>query len=330
MLFQNAKHPVEMKVTHLNKVKAQRKQQLQLQMVNDKGLTSLISRALTDLTKKENTKKTPSKFGLFKNKAANKNCFVLDFYGDIKATEVQQLREEISTLLTVAQAEDEVIVRLESSGGMVHAYGLAAAQLARIKEAGLNLTVCIDKVAASGGYMMACVADKILAAPFAVVGSIGVVAQVPNFHDLLEKHDIDVEVFTAGKYKRTVTVFGENTEEDKQKFQQELEETHKLFKDFVRKYRPSLDVEQVATGEHWYGEDAITRNLVDALQTSDSYILEKMTDSELYAIQSRQKPTIAQKLGISQAAQAVVATAIDKLPDALAKLQSAKMPMVKK
>lgn len=329
MLFQNAKHPLEMKVTHLNKVKAQRKHQLQLQMVNDKGLTSLISRALTDLTKKDNPKKT-SKFGLFKNKAANKNCFVLDFYGDIKATEVQQLREEISTLLTVAQAEDEVIVRLESSGGMVHAYGLAAAQLARIKEAGLNLTVCIDKVAASGGYMMACVADKILAAPFAVVGSIGVVAQVPNFHDLLEKHDIDVEVFTAGKYKRTVTVFGENTEEDKQKFQQELEETHKLFKDFVRKYRPSLDVEQVATGEHWYGEDAITRNLVDALQTSDSYILEKMTDSELYAIQSRQKPTIAQKLGISQAAQAVVATAIDKLPDALAKLESAKMPMVKK
>ena len=266
MLFQNAKHPVEMKVTHLNKVKAQRKQQLQLQMVNDKGLTSLISRAFTDLTKKENTKKTPSKFGLFKNKTANKNCFVLDFHGDIKATEVQQLREEISTLLTVAQAEDEVIVRLESSGGMVHAYGLAAAQLARIKEAGLNLTVCIDKVAASGGYMMACVADKILAAPFAVVGSIGVVAQVPNFHDLLEKHDIDVEVFTAGKYKRTVTVFGENTEEDKQKFQQELEETHKLFKDFVRKYRPSLDVEQVATGEHWYGEDAITRNLVDIVK----------------------------------------------------------------
>ena len=266
MLFQNAKHPVEMKVTHLNKVKAQRKQQLQLQMVNDKGLTSFISRAFTDLTKKDNTKKT-SKLGLFKNKVANKNCFVLDFHGDIKATEVQQLREEISTLLTVAKPEDEVIVRLESSGGMVHAYGLAAAQLVRIKEAGLHLTVCIDKVAASGGYMMACVADKILAAPFAVVGSIGVVAQVPNFHDLLEKHDIDVEVFTAGKYKRTVTVFGENTEEDKQKFQQELEETHKLFKDFVRKYRPSLDVEQVATGEHWYGEDAITRNLVDALQT---------------------------------------------------------------
>ena len=127
MLFQNAKHPLEMKVTHLNKVKAQRKQQLQLQMVNDKGLTSLISRAVTDLTKKDNPKKT-SKFGLFKNKAANKNCFVLDFHGDIKATEVQQLREEISTLLTVAQAEDEVIVRLESSGGMVHAYGLAAAQ----------------------------------------------------------------------------------------------------------------------------------------------------------------------------------------------------------
>lgn len=325
MLFQNAKNPVEMKVTHLNKVKDQRKQQVLLQMGDKKGLTSIIKSGFAEKAKKET-----SKFGLFKGKTASNTCFVLDFYGDIKATEVQQLREEISTILTVAKTGDEVIIRLESSGGMVHAYGLAAAQLARIKEAGLHLTVCIDKVAASGGYMMACVADKILAAPFAVVGSIGVVAQVPNFHDLLEKHDIDVEVFTAGKYKRTVTVFGENSEEDKAKFQQELEETHQLFKDFVNKYRPTLDVEQVATGEHWYGEDAIKRNLVDALQTSDSYIMSKMTDSQLYAIQSRQKPTIAQKLGLSHAAQAVVATAIDQIPDILLKLTQSKQPLFKK
>lgn len=328
MLFQNSKHPVEMKVTHLNKVKAQRRQQLLEQMGDKKGLKS-ITRALTDLTKKPNAKKETAKFGLFKSKSAVKNSFVLDFHGDIKATEVQPLREEISTILTVAKTGDEVIVRLESSGGMVHAYGLAAAQLARLKEAGLTLTVCIDKVAASGGYMMACVADKILAAPFAVVGSIGVVAQVPNFHDLLEKHDIDVDVFTAGKYKRTVTMFGENTEEDKAKFQQELEETHKLFKDFVKKYRPQLDVEQVATGEHWYGEDAIKRHLVDELQTSDSYILAKMQDSELYAIKSRQKPTIAQKIGLSQAAQAAMATAIDALPDAILKLESSKLRLLK-
>ena len=279
------------------------------------------------LTQKATHEKT--KFGLFKTKALPKHTFVLDFYGDIKATEVQQLREEISTLLTVAKAGDEVIVRLESSGGMVHAYGLAAAQLARLKEAGLYLTVCIDKVAASGGYMMACVADKILAAPFAVVGSIGVVAQVPNFHELLEKHDIDVEVFTAGKYKRTVTVLGKNSEADKQKFQQELEETHQLFKDFVTKYRPSLDIEQVATGEHWYGEDAMKRHLVDELQTSDSYILAKMQDNEVYALASRQKPTIAQKLGLAQAAQAVVATAIDKIPEALLQLERTKLPRFK-
>lgn len=324
MLFQNSKHPIEMKVTHLNKVKDQRKQQLLLQMGDKKGLKSIITSTLADKAKKET-----AKLGLFKNKTAGKNCFVLDFHGDIKATEVQQLREEISTLLTVAKTGDEVIVRLESSGGMVHAYGLAAAQLARLKEAGLTLTVCIDKVAASGGYMMACVADKILAAPFAVVGSIGVVAQVPNFHDLLEKHDIDVEVFTAGKYKRTVTVFGENTEADKAKFQQELEETHQLFKDFVSKYRPSLDVEQVATGEHWYGKDAIKRNLVDELQTSDSYILAKMQDSQLYAIQSRQQPSIAQKLGLSQAAQAAVATVVDTLPDAILKLENSSLRLLK-
>ena len=324
MLFQNSKHPIEMKVTHLNKAYDQRKAQLLLQLGDKKSVKALLKNTLTQKATHEKTK-----FGLFKTKALPKHTFVLDFYGDIKATEVQQLREEISTLLTVAKAGDEVIVRLESSGGMVHAYGLAAAQLARLKEAGLYLTVCIDKVAASGGYMMACVADKILAAPFAVVGSIGVVAQVPNFHELLEKHDIDVEVFTAGKYKRTVTVLGKNSEADKQKFQQELEETHQLFKDFVTKYRPSLDIEQVATGEHWYGEDAMKRHLVDELQTSDSYILAKMQDNEVYALASRQKPTIAQKLGLAQAAQAVVATAIDKLPDALLKLENSKWPLFK-
>lgn len=316
MLFQNAKHPIELKITHLNKVKKQRKQQLLLEMGDKKTLKSSLKQLILERTKK--------------TKNETSNVFVLDFHGDIKATHVHQLREEISTILTTADKGDEVIVRLESGGGMVHAYGLAAAQLARIKDAGITLTICVDKIAASGGYMMACVADKILAAPFAVIGSIGVVAQVPNFHDLLEKHDIDVEVFTAGKYKRTVTVFGKNTPEDKEKFQEELEETHKLFKDFVTKYRPQLDVEKVATGEHWYGEDAIALNLIDKLETSDSYIMSQMETNQVFAIQTRSKPTLAEKLGISQAAQAVVNTAIDKLPDAMLTLENSKLPMFKK
>lgn len=213
---------------------------------------------------------------------------------------------------------------------MVHSYGLAAAQLARIKEAGLKLTICIDKLAASGGYMMACVADKILSAPFAVVGSIGVVAQVPNFHDFLQKHDIDVEVFTAGKYKRTVTIFGKNDDEDKAKFQQELEQTHKLFQDFVTKYRPQIDLNKVATGETWYGEDAIDLKLVDELKTSDSYILELLKNHQVYALQTHKKPTLAEKLGFAQASIALVETALEKLPDVVLKLENSKMPLFKK
>ncbi|OBX84310.1 protease SohB [Faucicola atlantae] len=314
MLFQNSKNPLDIKVTHLNKIKNQRKQQLMLETGDKPSFKKLLKRALTDLPKR--------------GKAQHK-VFVLDFNGDIKATAVQQLREEISALLTVAEAGDEVVLRLESAGGLVHSYGLAAAQLVRIKDAGLTLTVCVDKIAASGGYMMACVADNIIAAPFAVVGSVGVVAQVPNFHDFLQKHDIDVEVFTAGKYKRTVTVFGKNDAEDKEKFQQELEQTHKLFQDFVRNFRPQLEVAKVATGEHWYGEDALARNLVDELQTSDSYLLDKMASQQVYAIHSRRKPTFAEKLGLAQSAQAatqalsqrVVAGALDaataKLPEVM-------------
>ncbi len=319
MLFQTTKQPTELKITHLNKVKKQREQQLLLEMGDKKSLKSSLKKSLKQAIL-DKTKKSKDQG----------NVFVLDFHGDIKASHVQQLREEISAILTIAEAGDEVIVRLESGGGMVHAYGLAAAQLARIKDAGLTLTVCVDKIAASGGYMMACVADKILAAPFAVVGSIGVVAQMPNVHDLLEKHDIDVEVFTAGKYKRTVTVFGKNTPEDKQKFQQELEETHRLFQDFVTQYRPQLDLDKVATGEHWYGEDAINLKLVDQLTTSDSYLMGEMKNRQVYLVHTRKKPTLAEKLGLTQAAQAVVKTAIDQLPDALLTLESSKLPMFKK
>ncbi|MGK0475812.1 MAG: serine protease SohB, partial [Oleispira sp.] len=182
-----------------------------------------------------------------------KRVFVLDFDGDIKASAADLMREEITAILTMARKEDEVVVRLESGGGMVHSYGLASSQLQRIKDKGIPLTVCIDKVAASGGYMMACIADKIVSAPFAIVGSIGVVAQLPNFSRLLKKHDVDFEMFTAGEYKRTVTMFGHNSAKAKDKFREDLEETHVLFKNHVSRFRPGLNIEEVATGDVWYG-----------------------------------------------------------------------------
>ncbi|HEU0197764.1 MAG TPA: protease SohB [Nevskiaceae bacterium] len=222
--------------------------------------------------------------------------FVLDFAGDVDASQTIDLREEISAVLQVAAPQDEVLLRLESPGGLVHSYGLAASELRRLREHGLKLTVAVDKVAASGGYMMACVADTIIAAPFAVVGSIGVVAQLPNFHRLLEKNDIDVELHTAGAYKRTLTMFGENTDAGRAKFLAELEDTHELFKAFVGENRPQVAVANVATGEHWYGTRALTLKLVDQLKTSDDYVLERTRDHAVYALHYRRHQSLRDRL----------------------------------
>lgn len=216
--------------------------------------------------------------------AARARVFVLHFDGDLQASRVDHLRTEITAVLTMAAATDEVVVRLESPGGAVHGYGLAASQLDRIRQHGIPLIVAVDKVAASGGYLMAAVADRILAAPFAVIGSIGVLAQIPNIHRLLKKHDVDVELLTAGKYKRTLTVLGENTEEGRQKFVEELEDIHALFQEFVGSRRPQLDMDEVATGEVWYGDRALARNLVDEICTSDEYLARACDDKDVYEV----------------------------------------------
>lgn len=226
--------------------------------------------------------------------------FVLNFHGDLRAAAVAALREEVTAVLQAAQAEDQVLVRLESAGGVVHGYGLAAAQLLRIKERQLRLTVAVDKVAASGGYMMACVADRIVAAPFAILGSIGVIAQLPNFNRLLRKHDVDFEQFMAGEHKRTVTLFGENTAKGREKFQEEIEDVHALFKDFVKTQRPQLDLEQVATGEHWFGTRALEAKLVDELRTSDDLLLAASASADVYEVTyTGKKPWLARLLAQS-------------------------------
>ncbi|QSX28793.1 protease SohB [Shewanella cyperi] len=237
--------------------------------------------------------------------------FVVNFHGSLDAHEVASLREEITAILTVAEKEDEVLLMVESGGGMVHGYGLASSQLDRLRQAGIPLSVCIDKVAASGGYMMACVAERIYAAPFAIVGSIGVVAQLPNFNRLLKKHDIDYEQHTAGDFKRTLTLFGENTEEGRQKFRQELEETHELFKAFVGKYRPELDLTKVATGEHWYGQQALALGLVDEIATSDDLILKKSADRNLIKVQYQMRKKLTDK--IAHSASTTVSALINRL-----------------
>jgi serine protease SohB len=241
-----------------------------------------------------------------------RKIFILNFQGDIRASAVAELREEITAVLTVATPEDEVVLRLESAGGIVHAYGLAASQLLRIRERKMTLTVAVDKVAASGGYLIACVADRLIAAPFAVVGSVGVISQLPNFNRLLKKNDIDFEQFTAGDYKRTVTLFGENTDRGREKFQQEIEEVHQLFKDFVKEHRSSVDIARIATGEHWYGKQALMLNLIDELRTSDDYLLEASKTADLFEVTYvGRKPLLAKLLSLG--AQTLGSPGIDSL-----------------
>ena len=226
----------------------------------------------------------------------SKRLFILNFNGDMKASQVQSLREEITAILTVARPGDTVLLKLESMGGMVHGYGLAASELLRIKDRAIPLVISVDKVAASGGYMMACVANQIIAAPFAILGSIGVVAQLPNVNQLLKKHHIDYEMITAGEYKRTLTVFGQNTEEGRRKVQDEVNDTHELFKEFIRQHRPQIDIATVATGEHWFATRALKLNLVDQLITSDDYLTRARKDMKLFEVTYKKPKKILEKL----------------------------------
>lgn len=263
--------------------------EIEVKKLNDKyeDLHDLLNQSILPkaLYKKfRKTQESKEKHAKGKSASTRKRIFVLDFDGDIRASEVETLREEITAVLMVAKPEDEVLLRLESAGGMVHAYGLAAAQLVRLREKSIPLTIAIDKVAASGGYMMAVVANRILAAPFAMVGSIGVLAQLPNFNRLLKKNHIDFEQLSAGEYKRTLTLFGENTEKARQKMQEELEEVHQHFKLFIKEHRAELNMDAISTGEHWIGKKAKELGLVDAIQTSDDYLLEASKIADLYEV----------------------------------------------
>lgn len=283
----------ELELTSLSEKYQELKEGLEEQLLTKEQLKQ-HKKALKKQRKQE--KKAAKQEDKDKQPSDKGRLFVLNFKGSVDAHEVEALREEISAILAVAdKQQDEVLLKLESGGGVVHGYGLAASQLNRLRQAEIPVTACVDKIAASGGYMMACVANQIIAAPFAIIGSIGVIAQIPNFHRLLKKHDIDFEQVTAGEYKRTLTMFGENTEHGREKFKQEIEEVHELFKQFVEQFRPELDLAKVATGEHWFASKAHELGLVDALNTSDDYLMAKIDDKDIYKVQYVTRKKLADK-----------------------------------
>ena len=281
-------------ITHLNKEINDLKDEI-VKAVEDEHTLKKVHKEEKKKAKKE---KKAKKKSLGKEGDAKKRIFVLNFDGDPKASQVDELRKAITAVLTMAKPEkDEVMLRLESPGGMVHAYGLAASQLQRIRSRKIPLTICVDKVAASGGYMMACVANKLIAAPFAYIGSIGVLVQMPNFNRLLKEKHVDYEMVTAGEYKRTLTMFGENTKEDREKMEEDIQEVHTLFKDFVRTSRPDMDIDKLATGETWLGSRARELGLVDETSTSDEYIVANCDNAEVYQVAYEKKKKITDKLG---------------------------------
>ncbi|WP_372965132.1 protease SohB [Marinobacter sp.] len=289
----------ELKIRKLNDQYRKLKESIQAKLMSDDEYKAWAKRKKKE-EKAEKKAAKSAKANTDDTEDSKKRIYVIDFDGDIKASDTDTLRRAVTAVLSVANPEkDEVVIRLESGGGLVHAYGLASAQLDRIRSKGVPLTACVDKVAASGGYMMACVADKIVASPFAVLGSIGVVAQLPNFHRLLKKNDVDFEVLTAGEYKRTLTVFGENTEKGRKKFLEDLEDTHVLFKDYVSQRRPGLDIQAVATGDIWFGQRALEVNLIDEIKTSDEYLIEACERGEVVSVSFQHKRTLAEKIGIA-------------------------------
>lgn len=277
----------ELKVTNLNSKYRAMKSRVIQSILDKKEFKQRSKQAAKDEKKKQKSSATDN---------PRPKLFVLEFDGDIKATEVESMRDEITAVLSVAEPQDEVLLKLDNSGGIVHEHGLAASQLQRIKNAKLTITIAVDKVAASGGYMMACVADKIVAAPFAILGSIGVLAQLPNFNRLLDKAGIDFEQHTAGEFKRTVTMFGKNSDKERDKLKLDLQETHNLFRDFVVTHRPKLDIDKVATGEHWYGVQALELNLIDEIKTSDEILIEALDVYDIYQVEIQRKKGLQEKL----------------------------------
>lgn len=302
-LTQRKRQRGELKITRLSEQYKEMQEEMSLALLDDHQQKLWLK--AQKKKHKQDAKAAKAKAKLATPQAdAKPRVYVLDFKGSMDAHEVSSLREEVTAVLAVATAQDQVVVRLESPGGVVHGYGLAASQLQRLRDKQIPLTVAVDKVAASGGYMMACVADKIVAAPFSIIGSIGVVAQIPNFNRFLKNKEIDIELHTAGQYKRTLTLLGENTEEGRQKFREDLNETHHLFKDFVHRMRPTLDIEQVATGEHWYGTQAQEKGLVDEVGTSDDLLLNLMDGRELVGVRFTRRKRLLDRFTNSAAESA--------------------------
>lgn len=276
------------------KGKAQNEQKIALKSYEKRYYEALTPQVREFVEKKDLTALKKAQKAAQKEKGS---ClYVIDFDGDMQASNTVQLAETTSCLLPLLRSTDKVLVRVKSSGGLVPHYGYAASQLSRLRSKA-SLTVAIDHIAASGGYLMACVAHEIIAAPFAIVGSIGVVGLVPNVHPLLKNHGIDVHEHTAGEYKRSLSPWAAVTPEKVQRYEHELSMTHELFQEFVQQYRPNLEPEVLQTGEYRYAARSVgDTGLVDKVQSSDDFIAEHLPKYHVIFVTCREEKSVWQRL----------------------------------
>ncbi|CAB3976441.1 protease SohB [Candidatus Azoamicus ciliaticola] len=282
-------------ITCLIIIKNKDNKYIEIKNINKKYIT-LKKMFLSEILKKTEKKNIIKNINKEEKIIKTKNLFILNFNGDINASDINNLKDILSILILNKKYVDEVLIKLTSNGGIVTNYGLAATQLKRLKNENINLTISIDTIAASGGYMMACVANKIIASHFSIIGSIGVLGIIPNINKMLNKNNIEIEYHTSGKYKKTLSVIGENTEIGRKKFIESLENTHFLFKNFVKENRSQINIDEIATGEYWYGIDALKLNLIDKIQTSDEYIMENLNNTKIYEIKLNEKTNIKNKI----------------------------------
>ncbi len=217
---------------------------------------------------------------------------VLRFQGlrDLNASGDQRLSEAIDEVLVNRDHFEEAVVIIDSPGGTTHGYGHAYALLERLSASGLKVTACIDRIGASGGYLMALPADRILAGPFAIVGSVGVVAGIPNVKRLLEEKGVSYRLFVAGDKKRVVHFADDDGPEVREYMDEKLAGIHTQFLQAVEKHRGDrVKLDEVRSGDHWSAEESVEKGLglVDELQTSAEYLLERNREVALVMIERR-------------------------------------------
>jgi len=184
--------------------------------------------------------------------------------------------ELVKDYLTKAEEDKAVkaiVLRIESPGGEIAPCQEILWEIERVKETKL-IVVSMGSTATSGGYYISTKADKIVALPTTMTGSIGVISQLINIEGLLEKLGIQIETFKGGKYKDMYWGFRELTPEEEEIMQGMVDEYYEQFVDVVAEGRglSEEEVRNLATGQIYTGTEAKELGLVDALGDLDTAI----------------------------------------------------------